>query len=144
MADLIPFQTHYFSDNLVVPASNPDLRICSQDLWWLNHRGGLVRPHTRGQKKLICMWILQQARNEMTNWHIHIPTEMRWSHFCEIISSPLEGSGKGQYWELIVYRQSYLILSWRQRKGTILRVNCLQEVISYSLLKAVERDNTES
>jgi hypothetical protein len=32
------FQTHYFSANLV--ESNPDLWICSQESWPLDHRGG--------------------------------------------------------------------------------------------------------
>jgi hypothetical protein len=39
-----PFQTHYFSENLVGREWNPDLRICSQELWpleHLEHRGGL-------------------------------------------------------------------------------------------------------
>jgi hypothetical protein len=36
-----PFQTHYFSENLAVRESNPDLWIYSQELWPVNHRGSL-------------------------------------------------------------------------------------------------------
>jgi hypothetical protein len=39
-AEWIPFQTHCFSESLVAPGIKPDLWICSQELWPLDHRGG--------------------------------------------------------------------------------------------------------
>jgi hypothetical protein len=37
------FQTHYFSEKIWQRwESNPDLWICSQELWPLDHRGGLL------------------------------------------------------------------------------------------------------
>jgi hypothetical protein len=41
-AEWTPFQTHYFSENLVAPGIEPDLWIYSQELWSLDHTGGLV------------------------------------------------------------------------------------------------------
>jgi hypothetical protein len=39
-----PFQTRYFSENLVAQESKPDLWICSRELWPLNHRGSPSDP----------------------------------------------------------------------------------------------------
>jgi hypothetical protein len=41
-AEWTPFQTHYFSENLVVWESNTDLWICSQELWPPDHGGDQV------------------------------------------------------------------------------------------------------
>jgi hypothetical protein len=39
-AEWTPFQTHYFSENLVAQGIELELWICSQELWPLDHRGG--------------------------------------------------------------------------------------------------------
>jgi hypothetical protein len=65
-AERTPFQSHYYSENVVAPGNwTRNLWVCSQELWPLDHRGGrslnnffywnLGQPRTLLQLKLVGM-----------------------------------------------------------------------------------------